>query len=230
MRNFNFTRKLMLSALLLLGAVMTVQAQSAPAPTAAVDTFKYRFAEGDMTNPAKDNNYFQNWTSPYDDLSMTFTDGCYLYDNGLQYNLPTYIVYPGTWTMTAGKGYRIVGFYANLYNGSSTKCTYTINGGEEQPLNTWAYNAVSLKDQNLDKLTIVIKSATGSSVELYMYNDVDAYKRFYVAVCEGDAATGIKNVETETKEDNKIYDLQGRQVTNPHKGIYIVNGKKRVIK
>ena len=27
-----------------------------------------------------------------------------------------------------------------------------------------------------------------------------------------------------------IYDLQGRQVENPTKGIYIVNGKKMIVK
>jgi hypothetical protein len=29
-----------------------------------------------------------------------------------------------------------------------------------------------------------------------------------------------------TNSDAEVYDLQGRQVTNPTKGLYIVNGKK----
>lgn len=42
-------------------------------------------------------------------------------------------------------------------------------------------------------------------------------------------ATAISAIETET-ETNNVYDLQGRKVMNPAKGLYIVNGKKVVIK
>ena len=44
--------------------------------------------------------------------------------------------------------------------------------------------------------------------------------------------TGIKTVESSklNVESSIIYDLQGRQVTNPTKGLYIVNGRKVVIK
>ena len=44
-----------------------------------------------------------------------------------------------------------------------------------------------------------------------------------------DATTGIQNVEN-TIVDNKYYDLQGRVVENPSNGLYIINGKKVVIK
>ena len=39
---------------------------------------------------------------------------------------------------------------------------------------------------------------------------------------------GIRSIET-VRNDNKIYDLQGREVKAPGKGIYIVNGKKVVL-
>ena len=43
--------------------------------------------------------------------------------------------------------------------------------------------------------------------------------------------TAIEDVECENGEDNcDIYDLQGRKVTNPTRGIYIINGKKVVFK
>lgn len=43
--------------------------------------------------------------------------------------------------------------------------------------------------------------------------------------------TAIKSVSTEKeKTDNTVYDLSGRRVMNPQKGIYIVDGKKVVIK
>ena len=42
--------------------------------------------------------------------------------------------------------------------------------------------------------------------------------------------TGIEEVKTENGAVKAIYDLQGRKVVNPTSGIYIVNGKKTVIK
>ena len=45
------------------------------------------------------------------------------------------------------------------------------------------------------------------------------------------AASGIKSMNTEkTLFGNALYDLQGRPVARPAKGIYIQNGKKRVVK
>ena len=42
--------------------------------------------------------------------------------------------------------------------------------------------------------------------------------------------TAIEGVENDVMNNNKIYDLQGRIVKNPSKGLYIINGKKVVIK
>lgn len=49
-------------------------------------------------------------------------------------------------------------------------------------------------------------------------------------IVEDNDPTGINNVNVETKKDNIVYDLQGRRVSNPTKGIYIVNGKKVLVK
>ena len=43
-------------------------------------------------------------------------------------------------------------------------------------------------------------------------------------------ATGVEGVEVETSADNVYYDLSGRRVANPVKGIYVVNGKKVFVK
>jgi len=46
---------------------------------------------------------------------------------------------------------------------------------------------------------------------------------------DGDA-TGIAQMRNEELEmRNEVYDLQGRKVLNPEKGLYIVNGKKVII-
>ncbi len=43
-------------------------------------------------------------------------------------------------------------------------------------------------------------------------------------------ATGIQNIKGKTQNDGIYYDLSGRRVEKPTKGIYIVNGKKVVLK
>lgn len=50
-------------------------------------------------------------------------------------------------------------------------------------------------------------------------------------VTEEEYATGINELEAPaTEEPRVIYDLQGRRIATPSKGLYIVNGKKMVIK
>lgn len=45
-----------------------------------------------------------------------------------------------------------------------------------------------------------------------------------------DYATGVKAIEKDATQTGKIYDLSGREVSKPNKGIYIRNGKKFVVK
>lgn len=46
-----------------------------------------------------------------------------------------------------------------------------------------------------------------------------------------DSATGINQVDADQDTDNNIiFDLQGRKVSKPGKGVYIVNGKKLIFK
>ena len=48
---------------------------------------------------------------------------------------------------------------------------------------------------------------------------------------EEDETTGIMAIDNgQLTMDNDVYDMQGRRVQNPTKGLYIVNGKKVVIK
>ncbi|MCI6509504.1 MAG: hypothetical protein SOU48_05455 [Prevotella sp.] len=43
---------------------------------------------------------------------------------------------------------------------------------------------------------------------------------------EGECATGITSVKTDSKKASAIYDLSGRRTVNPSHGFYIINGKK----
>ena len=52
-----------------------------------------------------------------------------------------------------------------------------------------------------------------------------------VTVPQDHISTGIEAVVADAAEgDNVVYDLYGRRVENPSNGIYIVNGKKVVIR
>ena len=45
-----------------------------------------------------------------------------------------------------------------------------------------------------------------------------------------DGTTGVENVNTDGVDTDAVYDLQGRKVKMPAKGVYIVNGKKVLIR
>ena len=62
--------------------------------------------------------------------------------------------------------------------------------------------------------------------------DAEAQAKGFILTFEDGSTTGIETVETSKGniEDGVYYDLQGRRVENPTRGIYIVNGKKVVIK
>ena len=42
--------------------------------------------------------------------------------------------------------------------------------------------------------------------------------------------TGVDNINAQDSEEKKVYDLQGRRIAKPAKGVYIVNGKKVIMK
>lgn len=68
--------------------------------------------------------------------------------------------------------------------------------------------------------------ATVAANKAYLlFNEVIAARSIDV---DGDGTTGIGNLKV-GKEDNVYYDLQGRRVLYPKKGLYIVNGKKVII-
>ena len=61
------------------------------------------------------------------------------------------------------------------------------------------------------------QSATATQVEIKHIGSIEE-------------ATGIANMNRETITNNQYYTLDGRLVENPSAGVYIVNGKKVVIK
>ena len=82
-----------------------------------------------------------------------------------------------------------------------------------------------------DGLFYQIGSGTVATTKAYLHCDDDptASGSRTLALSFGNETTGISNVNANVKE-NSYYDLQGRSVAQPQKGLYIVNGKKVIIK
>lgn len=116
--------------------------------------------------------------------------------------------------------YTFIGTYSTLPAASLTGC-YALSGGVWQPL---AENALLgsfrfyLKIEDRDGAPVVAK-ACGIRMRIVDENGD-----------EEDGATHIDTVKLviNSHPSTLIYDLQGRRVENPTKGIYIINGKKVV--
>lgn len=83
----------------------------------------------------------------------------------------------------------------------------------------------SFSESNLEKVTLhVLASAIES------YKNTAPWSNFGNIVALTEAETGIENPEFKVQNSEIIYDLQGRKVTNPVRGIYIKDGRKVAIK
>lgn len=76
-----------------------------------------------------------------------------------------------------------------------------------------------------------VTNIPGNKAFLVLTN-AEAQAKGFVLEFEDGSTTGIESIETSknSTEDGVYYDLQGRRVENPTRGVYIVNGKKVVIK
>lgn len=81
------------------------------------------------------------------------------------------------------------------------------------------------------KVSSSVTTIPGNKAFLVL-TDAEAQAKGFYLMFEDGSTTGIEQIETPAENLNHavIYDLQGRRVTNPGKGIYIVNGKKVIIK
>ena len=81
------------------------------------------------------------------------------------------------------------------------------------------------------KLNNTVTTIPGNKAFLVLTN-AEAQAKGFVLEFEDGSTTGIETIESSknSTEDGVYYDLQGRRVENPTRGVYIVNGKKVVIK
>ncbi len=139
--------------------------------------------------------------------------------------------------VTNKKGIILVGTAGQTYNvpfntGNSTSISENELYGIVAET-TVAYSADSKYNYILQNG--VFKKATGDKLKagkayLTTTYDVTATGAPSLEIVIDGEATGIKDVQRSTFNVNGYYDLQGRKVVQPTKGLYIVNGKKVVIK
>ena len=81
------------------------------------------------------------------------------------------------------------------------------------------------------KVNSTVTTIPGNKAFLVLTN-AEAQAKGFVLEFEDGSTTGVETIETSknSTEDGVYYDLQGRRVENPTRGVYIVNGKKVVIK
>jgi len=83
-----------------------------------------------------------------------------------------------------------------------------------------------------DGLFHPIGSGTVATTKAYLHCDSDptAAGARSLAITFDDVTTGVTEIVNSKLSNSKYFDLQGRRVAAPQKGLYIVNGKKVVIK
>jgi hypothetical protein len=73
-------------------------------------------------------------------------------------------------------------------------------------------------------LAIVVSSSSSAQ---YQWSNADAFELYYAGK-DGGVDTGIQSINANA--ESVIYDLQGRRVQKMTKGLYIVNGRKVLVK
>lgn len=106
--------------------------------------------------------------------------------------------------------------YAKVIENDATKQYYMLsldNNGENVGFYWGAADGEAFTNKAHRAYLAIEKSANGK-VTSFVLNP------------EGECATGIMTVKTDSKMASAIYDLSGRRTVNPSHGFYIINGKK----
>ena len=107
---------------------------------------------------------------------------------------------------------------------SSISSTWTFKVGEETVWEYASYAGTSYSD------TFTVESEDVLSVEMDTIDGTVGIDFLYI-YGTGDITTGISKAATSVQEgDGTYYNLQGMRVANPSKGLYILNGKKVIVK
>lgn len=134
--------------------------------------------------------------------------------------------------LEANKPYIIEGKWNDTLTGDAqgTKLTYTEGLLTGTYARTWAPNGSYILQNNDSKVGFYLCDEEDKYVvaknRCYLTPDQSNVKAFFF----GEQEDAINNIRHNVESINNIYDLTGRQVNKATKGIYIVNGKKVLIK
>ena len=135
-----------------------------------------------------------------------------------------------------------------LYADVDEATPYTVTTTEESPSTTAHTNNLHVSDGTVkgDESTIYVLADGGDGVGFYLVEDDSAipagkaylkvsggvaYARQFIGFGDDNETTGIDSLTPALSKGEEVYyDLQGRRVAQPTKGLYIVNGKKVFIK
>ena len=130
----------------------------------------------------------------------------------------------GTPVLLEGAGTKSFNIIASSTTDVSANCLKISNGSAKSTTSKPIY---VLANGNLGVGFYLWNGAALSSGKVYLELPAAASSRTFIGL--GGETTGIKNVNANVN-DNLYFDLQGRRVAQPTKGLYIVNGKKVLVK
>jgi len=153
----------------------------------------------------------------------------------------TYVVPVGSegWPSISTNYLRATGDYtANVYRSAYSE--YTGGGDNETNIKT-KYRYIFGKKSGVVAFYLVATDFTSSSSQPYHVlgahkayletdSEISTNARVTFVFDDDDNTTNISTVKKQVTDDNVYYNLAGQRVANPGKGLYIVNGKKVVIK
>lgn len=126
-----------------------------------------------------------------------------------------------------------------ILNGAKGTYTLTVADGVEAP----AANLLQISTESTGNGVYVLAQPDGKEVGFYKWNggSLGAGRVYlpapaatapeFLSFVFGSETTGVKAIENgQWSTGNAVYNLAGQRVANPTKGLYIVNGKKVIIK
>ena len=144
-------------------------------------------------------------------------DGWTLLEDYLEFMAHPYIMVATNGEASIDLKQHFAGFYGQ--NGQSVTPSYTL---DKQTNGLYA--------PRIDGSTLTVKATKPDTQSVGWLNvtvsdgETTFTQRFGVAITGG--ATGIQNVNRETITNNRYYNLHGQRLSQPQKGLNIVNGKK----
>ena len=152
-----------------------------------------------------------------------YNDSHKFYTHGAFAGTETLASVPTTYTLSVSEGYFITGYSLTYKPSVGNKITVANEYGyNETPASKNENYVMSASDLRTTSTTFTL---TGSLASPQSITTID-----FTVTVGAEEATFVNEVKSETGKVKAIYDLQGREVKTPSKGIYIINGKKVMIK